>query len=96
MALPFSRGTAAWRQVLGRDDGTTGIDDDFAVRSFENLGAWIMDRNMFGPVRGPWLDHEWKGRWGANPPYHVPVFVLTHLLGQGEPLLQGIDLRALG
>ena len=66
------------REVLKRDDGTTGIDNDFAVRSFENLGAWIMGRNMFGPVRGPWPDEEWQGWWGANPPYHVPVFVLTH------------------
>jgi dihydrofolate reductase len=64
--------------VQKRDGGTTGIDDDFATRSFENLGAWIMGRNMFGPVRGPWPDYEWKGWWGANPPYHVPVFVLTH------------------
>jgi dihydrofolate reductase len=54
------------------------VDDDFAARSFENLGAWIMGRNMFGPVRGPWPDYEWKGWWGTNPPYHVPVFVLTH------------------
>lgn len=149
------------RAVLTRDDGTTGVDNDFAARSFENLGAWIMGRNMFGPVRGPWPDFEWKGWWGANPPYHVPVFVLTHfprpplemeggtvfhfvtegieaaldqaraaargkdvrigggaatirqyllaglldelhlaispiLLGQGEPLFQGIDLPALG
>jgi dihydrofolate reductase len=66
------------RNVLSRDGGTTGIDNDFAARSFENLGAWIMGRNMFGPVRGPWPDYEWKGWWGANPPYHVPVFVLTH------------------
>ncbi len=66
------------RNVLRRDGGTTGIDNDFAARSFENLGAWIMGRNMFGPVRGPWPDYEWKGWWGANPPYHVPVFVLTH------------------
>ena len=65
------------REVLRRDGGTTGIDNDFAVRSFENLGAWIMGRNMFGPVRGQWPDYEWKGWWGANPPYHVPVFVLT-------------------
>jgi dihydrofolate reductase len=147
--------------VQRRDGGTTGTDDDFAKRSFENLGAWIMGRNMFGPVRGPWPNHDWKGWWGANPPYHVPVFVLTHharppqemeggtvfhfvtdgiesaldqaravarekdirigggaatirqylkaglidemhlaispiLLGQGEPLFQGIDLTALG
>jgi dihydrofolate reductase len=66
------------REVQGQNQGTTGVDDDFAKRSFENLGAWIMGRNMFGPVRGPWPDHEWKGWWGANPPYHVPVFVLTH------------------
>lgn len=58
--------------------GRTGTDDDFAVRSFERLGAWIMGRNMFGPIRGPWPDENWKGWWGTNPPYHVPVFVLTH------------------
>ena len=66
------------RNVQKREGGTTGIDNDFAERSFENLGAWIMGRNMFGPVRGPWPDYEWKGWWGAEPPYHVPVFVLTH------------------
>jgi dihydrofolate reductase len=66
------------RHAQGKDDGTTGVDNDFAERSFENLGAWIMGRNMFGPVRGPWPNFEWKGWWGANPPYHVPVFVLTH------------------
>ena len=66
------------RNVQRREGGTTGVDDDFATRSFENLGAGIMGRNMFGPVRGPWPDYEWKGWWGANPPYHVPVFVLTH------------------
>jgi dihydrofolate reductase len=145
----------------GGDGGETGIDDDFAVRSFANMGAWILGRNMFGPVRGPWPDDSWKGWWGDEPPYHVPVFVLTHhardpiemqggttfhfitdgihaaldaakkaagerdvrigggpatvrqylqaglvdelhlaisptLLGQGEPLLAGIDLTALG
>lgn len=63
----------------GLDDGQAdaGIDEEFAARSFENLGAWIMGRNMFGPVRGPWPNDEWKGWWGSNPPYHVPVFVLT-------------------
>lgn len=149
------------KNVQRKDGGTTGVDDDFATRSFENLGAWIMGRNMFGPVRGPWPDYEWKGWWGTNPPYHVPVFVLTHhprpplemqggtvfqfvtegieaaleraraaasgkdvrigggastirqyltaglidelhvaispiLLGRGEPLFEGIDLKALG
>jgi dihydrofolate reductase len=59
-------------------NGTTGPDDDFAARGFENIGAWIMGRNMFGPIRGPWTDDSWKGWWGENPPYHVPVFVLTH------------------
>ncbi|WP_436489910.1 dihydrofolate reductase family protein [Chitinophaga sp. ARDCPP14] len=56
----------------------TGVDDDFVKKSMENIGAWIMGRNMFGPVRGPWPDAEWKGWWGQKPPYHVPVFVLTH------------------
>ena len=64
--------------VLGKDGGATGADDDYAVRSFDNVGAWILGRNMFGPVRGPWPDDTWKGWWGDNPPYHVPVFVLTH------------------
>lgn len=58
--------------------GTTGIDNDFAMRSFENVGAWILGRNMFGPIRGPWPNEDWKGWWGENPPYHVPIFVLTH------------------
>src|SRR5689334_13706423 len=58
--------------------GRGGVDDDFAARSFENVGAWILGRNMFGPVRGPWPDDSWRGWWGDNPPYHVPVFVLTH------------------
>lgn len=58
--------------------GTTGVDDNFAAQGFENLGAWILGRNMFGPVRGPWEDDSWKGWWGENPPYHTPVYVLTH------------------
>jgi dihydrofolate reductase len=66
------------RAVFGADGGTTGIDEDFAARGFRNVGAWIMGRNMFGPVRGPWPDLSWKGWWGDDPPYHVPVFVLTH------------------
>jgi dihydrofolate reductase len=149
------------RTLFGADSGTTGIDDDFAARGFRNVGAWILGRNMFGPIRGPWPDMSWKGWWGDNPPYHVPAFVLTHhprpplpmeggttfhfvtggihealdraraaaggkdvrigggaatirqylreglidelhiaispvLLGAGEPLFEGIDLRALG
>ena len=149
------------RSLFGKDGGTTGVDDAFAARGFQNVGAWILGRNMFGPVRGEWLDTNWKGWWGDSPPYHVPVFVLTHharppiemaggttfhfitggigealdrareaagekdvrigggpstirqylrdghidelhiaispvLLGRGESLLEGIDLRALG
>ena len=67
-----------FKQLYGKEGGFTGVDNDFAVRGFENLGAWIMGRNMFGPVRGPWPDDTWRGWWGKNPPYHVPVFVLTH------------------
>jgi dihydrofolate reductase len=62
----------------GGEAGREDLEDAFAARSFENVGAWILGRNMFGPVRGPWPDDAWKGWWGANPPYHVPVFVLTH------------------
>ncbi len=62
----------------GEGGGTTGIDNDVAAQSFENVGAWILGRNMFGPVRGPWPDDSWKGWWGPSPPYHTPVFVLTH------------------
>src|SRR5579863_10780062 len=70
--------TRTFQRMTGKDGGATGIDHDFAARSFENVGAWIIGRNMFGPVRGPWPDESWKGWWGDNPPYHVPVFVLTH------------------
>lgn len=65
-------------QEMGGNDGTTGVDNDFAKRGFKNVGAWILGRNMFGPIRGPWPDNKWKGWWGDNPPYHVPVYVLTH------------------
>jgi dihydrofolate reductase len=149
------------RALFGKEGGTTGIDDDFASRGFRKVGAGILGRNMFGPIRGPWPDLNWKGWWGDNPPYHFPVFILTHharpsiemeggttfhfvtggihealarareaagaldvrigggantirqylreglidelhvaispiLLGQGEPLFEGLDLRALG
>jgi dihydrofolate reductase len=70
--------TRTFRRMLGQEGGTTGVDDDFAARGFANIGAWILGRNMFGPVRGPWPDDKWKGWWGDNPPYHCPVFVLTH------------------
>lgn len=70
--------TRSFQQTYGREDGSTGIDDDLAATSMENLGAWIMGRNMFGPVRGAWPDLEWKGWWGDEPPYRCPIFVLTH------------------
>ncbi len=70
--------TRTFQAMFGKEGGTTGIDDDFAARSMEGIGAWILGRNMFGPIRGPWTDDQWKGWWGDNPPYHTPVFVLTH------------------
>jgi len=70
--------TRTWHRMQGRDSGEAGIDDDFAARGFAGVGAWIMGRNMFGPIRGPWPDEAWKGWWGDEPPYHCPVFVLTH------------------
>lgn len=153
--------TRTFQRALFGKDGTTGVDDDFAARGFQNVGVWILGRNMFGPIRGDWPDMNWKGWWGDSPPYHVPVFVLTHharaplemaggttfhfvtggmhealarareaaagkdvrigggpatirqylreglidelhvaispvLLGRGEPLFEGLDLRALG
>ncbi len=69
--------TRTFKRLYGNGEGTTGVDDDFAARGFKGLGAWIMGRNMFGPIRGPWPDDSWKGWWGDNPPYHTPVFVLT-------------------
>ncbi len=70
--------TRTFRKMFGQEGGASGPDEDFAARSFENVGAWILGRNMFGPIRGEWPDDKWKGWWGDNPPYHVPVFVLTH------------------
>ncbi|GAA4443330.1 dihydrofolate reductase family protein [Ravibacter arvi] len=70
--------TRSWRQMHEQAGGSEGVDNDFAMRGNENIGAWIIGRNMFGPVRGPWPDERWKGWWGDNPPYHVPVYVLTH------------------
>jgi dihydrofolate reductase len=70
--------TEVFKKMHGQSGGAQGIDNEFAAQSFENVGAWILGRNMFGPVRGPWKDESWKGWWGENPPYHTPVFVLTH------------------
>ncbi len=157
----WTHATRTFQQMFGKSGGATGVHDDFVKRGMAGNGAWILGRNMFGPVRGPWRDDAWKGWWGDDPPYHVPVFVLTHharapitmkggttfhfvtdgiesalaqakkaagaqdvrlgggaatirqylqkklvdemhlalapvLLGAGEPLLQGLDLPALG
>jgi dihydrofolate reductase len=70
--------TRTWRRMHGSADGETGIDERMAARGFDNIGAWILGRNMFGPIRGVWPDENWKGWWGEEPPYHTPVFVLTH------------------
>jgi dihydrofolate reductase len=71
-------GTRFFKQMYGREGGATGIDNDFAERGMANIGAYILGRNMFGPIRGPWPDESWRGWWGKNPPYHTPTFVLTH------------------
>ena len=70
--------TRTWRAQQGMDGGETGVDDRMAAEGFQGIGAWILGRNMFGPVRGPWPDESWRGWWGEEPPYHVPTFVLTH------------------
>src|SRR5690349_15501715 len=70
--------TKTWQHMHGNAGGETGVDDQIARQGLEGIGAWILGRNMFGPVRGPWLDESWKGWWGDEPPYHVPTFVLTH------------------
>jgi dihydrofolate reductase len=70
--------TRTWRNMHGQAGGETGIDDEIAARGLTGFGAWILGRNMFGPIRGPWPDESWRGWWGDEPPYHTPVFVLTH------------------
>jgi Dihydrofolate reductase len=70
--------TRTWREMQGLPGGETGVDNEIATRGMSGFGAWILGRNMFGPVRGPWPDESWKGWWGDEPPYHVPTFVLTH------------------
>ena len=76
--------TKMFHKMMGKPGGTEGIDNDFAEKSMENIGAWVMGRNMFGPIRGDWPDEKWKGWWGDEPPYHVPVFVLSHY--EREPI----------
>lgn len=77
--------TKTFRAMRGQEGGSTDVDDQFAQRAMENFGAFILGRNMFGPVRGPWPDDSWKGWWGPNPPYHAPTFILTHY--EREPLV---------
>src|SRR6201993_2451905 len=77
--------TKTFRAMQGQEGGSIDVDDVFARRAMENFGAFILGRNMFGPVRGPWQDNSWKGWWGPNPPYHAPTFVLTHY--EREPLV---------
>lgn len=71
-------GTRTFQKMVGNEGGSTGIDDEYLARGMADLGAWILGRNMFGPIRGPWPDENWRGWWGSNPPYHTPVFVLTN------------------
>jgi len=70
--------TRTFKRLFGGEGGSGGVDDEFAARGFQSIGAWILGRNMFGPLRGPWPDDSWRGWWGENPPYHTAVFVLTH------------------
>ena len=85
--------TRTWQQMHGNAGGETGSDDAVAAKVFEGFGAWILGRNMFGPIRGPWPDESWKGWWGEEPPYHVPVFVLTHHARAPLPMKGGTEFR---
>jgi dihydrofolate reductase len=75
--------TQCWRRMQGQDGGETGIDHQIAEQSFDNIGAWILGRNMFGPVRGPWPDESWQGWWGQEPPYHTPTAQCPAVDGSG-------------
>ena len=85
--------TRIWREMQGEPDGETGVDNRIAAHGFDNIGAWILGRNMFGPVRGPWPDDSWKGWWGDEPPYHTPAFVLTHHARAPLPMAGGTEFR---
>ena len=85
--------TRAWRAMHGQDGGETGIDNGMAQQGFDGIGAWILGRNMFGPVRGPWPDDNWKGWWGDEPPYHTTVFVLTHYPRAPLTMAGGTEFR---
>jgi dihydrofolate reductase len=85
--------TRTWQRMQGNQGGETGVDDDLAAQGMEGNGAWIMGRNMFGPVRGPWPDESWKGWWGDEPPYHTPVFVLSHYSRAPLTMAGGTEFR---
>ena len=85
--------TRIWRNMNGLEDGETGIDNKVAGQGFDGIGAWIMGRNMFGPIRGEWPDDSWKGWWGDEPPYHTPVFVLTHYPREPIKMAGGTEFR---
>lgn len=85
--------TRTWQRIQGNEGGETGAEDDIAAQGMAGLGAWILGRNMFGPVRGPWPDESWKGWWGEEPPYHTPVFVLTHHARQPVRMEGGTEFR---
>jgi dihydrofolate reductase len=85
--------TRSWRQMHGLEGGEAGIDDDLAAEGLRGIGAWILGRNMFGPIRGPWPDDSWKGWWGDEPPYHTPVFVLTHHAREPIAMRGGTEFR---
>ena len=87
--MDWALATRTFKTMFGNEGGTTGIDDTFAAKADEGVGATIMGRNMFGPIRGPWLNEDWKGWWGANPPYHHPVYVLTNYPRQSIPMEGG-------
>jgi dihydrofolate reductase len=87
--MDWALATRTFKTMFGSEGGTTSIDDTFAAKAAEGVGATIMGRNMFGPIRGPWLNEDWKGWWGANPPYHHPVFVLTKYPRQSIPMEGG-------
>jgi dihydrofolate reductase len=85
--------TRVFRQMHGQGDGETGVDNEMAEQGFAGVGAWILGRNMFGPIRGPWPDDNWKGWWGDEPPYHTPIFVLTHHARAPLPMAGGTEFR---
>ena len=85
--------TRVWGAIHGQAEGEAGIDNAMAERGFAGIGAWILGRNMFGPLRGPWPDESWRGWWGEEPPYHTPVYVLTHHARAPLPMQGGTEFH---